>query len=530
MDEQQLVKLYMELTGVPESGARSVLMYISLPDEAEPTGNQLNGVAGGAQAQPAGPASSPASIAVPKHAAARPMLSVTQLWLVFAALGLAAMPALAQHASARSVLPANPLSLAEAVNTALQQNPNVLRAQQDLEANQGIVIQTRAIAIPTLSIAGNYKAVQPGDIDTISIPGLPSGVTFGNDQTWSSQVRLTQNIYAGGRLLSSLRSARLLRQQALLNYEVTVSDTVLAVQLAYFDTLLAAQQIAVQQASVDLLTNQLVDARRRFAAGTVPRFNVLRAEVELANARPRLIRAENDYRIDKNNLANALGYNLPKGALEEIPLQLSGKLAAEPYKIDLSRAIRLALEDRPELGVLRKAQSLRREDVITAKAGYKPTLQAFAGYDVHNSIFSQDLTYENHGWMTGVQLSWNIFDGLLTRGRVKEAVARYQRARIDLQDEARQIELQVRTAHSSFVEAQQVLESEKQVVAEAKEALRLAQARYDAGTATQLDVLSAQTALTDARNTQAQALHDYMTARARLERAVGANLPGQAVR
>jgi len=152
-------------------------------------------------------------------------------------------------------------------------------------------------------------------------------------------------------------------------------------------------------------------------------------------------------------------------------------------------------------------------------------VQAFAGYDVHNSMLHSDLGFEDHGWITGVQLTWNIFDGLATRGRVKEASARYERAAVDLEDTGRRIELEVRTAHSSFIEAQEVLESQKKVVEEAEEALRLARSRHEAGTGTQLDVLSAQTALTEARTTQIQALHDYSAARARLERAVGMNLP-----
>ena len=174
---------------------------------------------------------------------------------------------------------------------------------------------------------------------------------------------------------------------------------------------------------------------------------------------------------------------------------------------------------------MRKTRALRAEDIVTAKAGYKPSVDAFAGYDVHNSILHSDLSYELHGWITGVELTWNVFDGFLTRGRVQEATARYERAGIDLDDTGRRIELEVRTARSNFIEAQDVLESQKKVVEEAEEALRLARSRYEAGTGTQLDVLSAQTALTEARTTEIQALHDYSVARSRLERAVGANLP-----
>jgi outer membrane protein TolC len=418
-----------------------------------------------------------------------------------------------------------PLSLAEAVNFSLRQNPSILRAQQDLEASQGVAIQTRAIAIPKVRVAGSYAGVQSTDIDSPS--SSLAGFSFGAQQSWSSQIRLVQSLYEGGRILSGLRAARLTRERSLLDYQTTVADVVLEVQIAYYAVLLAEQQIIVQEKSVELLNSELADTTRRFEAGTVPRFNVLRAEVELANQQPKLIRAKNNFRINKNRLANILGFNIPKDTLENIPLTLSDKLEAEPYGIDLSQAIGVALERRTELGSLRKAQALRHEDIVNAKAPHKPSVQAYAGYESRSSMFSSDLTINVYGWMAGVQLGWDVFDGLRTEGKVREAKALYERAGVELDDAGRRIELEVRTAYSTFIEAKELLESQKKVVERGEEALRLATARSDAGSGTQLEVLSARTALTDAQTTQIQALHDYSAARARLERAMGLNIPAQ---
>jgi outer membrane protein TolC len=421
------------------------------------------------------------------------------------------------------------MSLADAINLALRQNPNIIRAQKDLEVTEGIVVQTRAIALPKLGVSGDYKALSPGDLDKvpISIGGPNQTFTFGSAQSWAAQLKLVQSIYEGGRMVSSFRAARLLRERSLLDYHTEVANTVLVIQVAYYDILLAEQQIIVEEASVALNERELSDATRRFEAGTVPRFNVLRAEVELANAKPKLIQARNRFRITKNNLATLLGINVPHDIFEDIPMQLTGKLEAEPYDLDLPGALLMALERRSELSSLRKQQALRKEDVVSAKAGYKPSLQAFAGYDSHSSIFGQDLTVEVHGWLTGVQMTWSLFDGLLTQGKVRETTALYEKAGVELDDTGRRIELDVRTAYSNFIESREVLESQKKVLEQAEEAVRLARARNEAGTGTQLDVLSAQTALTDARTTQIQALHDYAVARARLERAVGANVPAQ---
>jgi outer membrane protein TolC len=443
-------------------------------------------------------------------------------FLVLALMPVSALPAQPPPSSSttNAFIP-QPLSLADAVNLALRQNPNILRAQKDLEAAQGVIIQTRAIANPKVGITGNYSAAQPSDVDTITSPGL----NFGNDQNWATQVKLVQSLYEGGRILSALRVARLTKERSMLDYQTAVADTVVQVEVSYYDVLLTLQQITVQEASVELLTSELADTTRRYDAGTVPRFNVLRAEVELANARPKLIRARNSYRIAKNNLVNQLGFNVPKEALEDIPLTLAGKLTAEPYKIELPLAIALALERRTELSALRKTQALRKEDIVNAKAPYRPSLQAYGGYDAHNSLLSHDLTDTKNGWIAGVLMTWSLYDGNRTKGKVIEATALYERAGVELDDAGRRIELEVRTAYSNFIEADEVLKSQEKVVEQAEEALRLARARSEAGTGTQLDVLSAQTALTEARSTQIQALHDYSVARARLERAIGINPP-----
>ncbi len=516
MHEQQLIKLYTELTGRTESAGRNVFMMICGAEEQEAG-------AGGSALAPERPNADLGK----KESPVRQNFSFTATIVTLLTLGwsLFTAPAAApSQIAGQTPQPfGGPLSLADAINLALHQSPAILRAQKELQASEGIAIQTRAVALPAIGIAGSYARVQSTDLDVIEAPG----VTFGTPQTWSSQVKLVQSLYWGGRMLSALRAARLTRDQSVLTYQTALADTVLAVQLAYYDVLLAAQQIIVQEASVGLLTNELADTTRRFEAGTVPRFNVLRAEVELANARPKLITARYNLRISKNNLANILGLDIPHGTDENIPLNLSGRLEPEPFEVQLPHAIDVALEKRPELGALRKAEGLRREDVVTAKAGYKPVLQGYFGYDLHNSMLTSDPTTVNYGWIAGVQLSWNPFDGFRTQGRIKEATANYERAGIEIDDKRRGIELEVRTDYSNFMEAREVLETEKKVVEQGEEALRLASARSDAGTGTQLDVLSAQTALTDARTTQIQALHDYEAARARLERAIGMNVPSE---
>lgn len=451
-------------------------------------------------------------------------------WVVCFLVSLAPLaPAAAETNSVPNWI-SRPLALTDALNVALQQNSGLQKAKADLEAAYGVVIQTRAVALPAIGVTGRYTKTERQDIESFpgggggtNSPGTNGGGGFAQfNQSWNTRVQITQSIYEGGRIRSALRSAKLTQQQAVLNYQSAVADTLLAVRVAYYDTLVAEQEIIVNEASVNLLTKELEDQQHRFEAGTVPKFNVLRAEVAVANARPALIRARNAYRIGKNNLVNLLGIELPRDVWENVPLQLADKLAAEPYSVELPAAVSQALARRTELAALQKGEALQREGIVTAKAGYKPSVQAFAGYEVHNRLFATtDPSDTLHGWLIGGQLSWNIFSGAETQGKIIQARALYERSKADVDDRARQIELEVRTAYSSFIEAKEVLESQEKVQEQADEALRLARARAEAGTGTQLDVLDAETSLTQARTTQVQALHDYAVARAKLERAIG---------
>lgn len=442
--------------------------------------------------------------------------------LLIVALALTFAAPVARSATNSSLVlpwPDRPLSLVDCLNLAEARNGTIAAARKDLQASEGIAIQTKAILFPRVGITGDFTAIEPSSREVAHTP--IGEFDFGQTEMWEVGIRLVQSFYEGGRLGSAVRSARLTREAAIQQFQTVLLDTFLSIRVAYYDALLALQQISVQEASVNLLERELLDNQRRFDAGSVPRFNVLRAEVELANARPRLIRARNAWRNAKTYLASLLGYRVPDQVTEEIPLQLADKLETSPFTIELEQALHLAQERRTELKNLRAAERLRREAITDARAGARPSLQGFAGYGVRRSQFGESLDSELHGWNVGVQATWNIFDGGRTRGRVVEATALHEKAEIEFDNAARQISVEVRTAYSNFIEAREVLESQEKVVEQALEALRLATARAEAGSGTQLDVLSAQTALTEARTTQNVARRDYLIALARLQRAVG---------
>jgi outer membrane protein TolC len=423
------------------------------------------------------------------------------------------------HAVSTNAIPES-LRLQDCLDLALRQNPTILKAREEIRRNQGVVVEVRAQAVPQVTASGSYQQVAKSTLDSIPVPGFPS--VFGNqEQPWTAQIQVSQLVYAGGRVNAALRAAKLSDQIAALGFQSAVADTILDVRKDFYQILLDVALVDVREQSVTLLEEQLHDAQSRFDAGTVPRFNVLRAEVELENAKPPLIRAQNDLRISKESLVKLLAIDAANQTNAFTPINFEGKLVYEHRDWELATALEQALQRRPELLSAERQIHVAEANVQVASSGYKPQASVFGNYGWHDYSFTNRLDDTREGWILGANVSWALFDGMLTRGKITEARAQLQEANLDYADTRRQVELDVRQAYSDYLQTLELIEAQKKTVEEAEESLRLAEARFRAGTGTQLDVLSAQTALTEARSNEIQALHDYNVAIATLERVTG---------
>jgi TolC family type I secretion outer membrane protein len=414
--------------------------------------------------------------------------------------------------------PPQTLTLQDCLDLALRQNPSILKAKEEIRRTRGLIVETRAQAIPQITASGTSQMRDRRTIDTF--PGS-TNIFKNQEQPWNAQVEVSQLVYSGGRVTAALRAAKLSDQIAALGFQSAVANTILDVRKAFYQILLNRAQVEVREQSVKLLDEQLRDAQSRFDVGSVPRFNVLRAEVELANAKPPLIRAQNDLRLSKESLVKLLAIDSSGGTNEFTAINFDGKLVYEHRDWQLPTALQQALDHRPELLQAERQVGIAKATVDVASAGYKPELSVFGNYGWHDKTFSDEADATREGWTVGANVSWALFDGMLTHGKVTQARAQLQEANLDYADTRRQVELEVRQAYSDYLQTLELIEAQKKTVEEAAESLRLAEARFRAGTGTQLEVLSAQTALTDARSNEIQALHDYNVAIATLERVSG---------
>src|SRR4029453_16204358 len=149
-----------------------------------------------------------------------------------------------------------------------------------------------------------------------------------------------------------------------------------------------------------------------------------RQEVEVANGTAQLVQAQGDYRVAKQELVELLGYDLPTNITDNLPLNLTTPLVARPYPHKLPTALAIALQNRTEIAALEREERLRDEAIIAARAGAKPSVQAFAGYELTSRVKPGNAGDFETGGLAGGQIAWPNFDGFLTKGRVDEAKAR----------------------------------------------------------------------------------------------------------
>jgi outer membrane protein len=425
------------------------------------------------------------------------------------ALTLAALPAAGLRADpAPDDLP-SPLDLKSAVRYALDHNYAILQAREAIRLQEGVIIQVRSQEIPNLAATGEAEK----NAAAIS-QSYPQSTSF-----WNVQLEATQTLYAGGGVDSAIKSARLTRDAAAYDLQTAIDTALLDVRTKFFNVILAREKIRVDEDSVKLYQHQLEDTKNQFQAGTVSNFEVLRAKVFLANAQPPLIAARNDYRIAIEQLRQSLG-RAAGGPLPEI----AGDLSVSPAdSYDLDASIASAHEHRPELLKLQKLVDAGEESVTTAKSNFYPNVQAFGSYAWDGDTFANSTygTVNVNGWTFGLQSTWHIFDGRATDGKVRQAKSQVEAARLSKASEELEVDVEVRQALSSLQEADELVEASRQVIDQAAEDVRLADAKFHAGSATQLDVLTSQVSLTQARTDQLTANYNYLVALANVRKAIG---------
>jgi len=427
------------------------------------------------------------------------------LLLVLAALVGAARPVAAQAPPApppRSVpAPGQVLTLPEAIALALRQHPTIRAAQEGRSAAEARVPQAQAAYFPTLdwiSSATRSRTFFSSTSRAVTSTFLSTGIEG------------RQLLFDFGRTTALVEEARANLRVSDAELERVRQVIVLNVQQSYLLLLQARRLVGVADASLQRAELNLRSARGFFEVGTKPKSDVTKAEVEVANARVTVIRARNAVRLAETSLANAIG-------LDTTPaLEIQDILGFTPAAFDPQALLQEALRNRPELVQQRARLEAAQAQLAGARSAFGPELSASAAFGGSSADFPLE-----ERWSVGLQLSWNLFQGGFTTNRLRETQALVETARANSESLELQVRTEVEQSHINVVEAAERIAANEKAVESARENLRLAQGRYDAGVGTILDLTDAQLSLSAAEADQVRALTDHQVGLAVLERAIG---------
>jgi outer membrane protein len=409
----------------------------------------------------------------------------------------------------------NRLTLKEAIETALRQHPTLLAARGVFRAQEARVGEVKSNLYPHLNLSADYRRAtanfapssQIGSSLNRAFIGENSNTSYDN---YSAGLSLQQLIYDFGKTGADIEAARNALQGTRWDEETSRQSVVLNVKVAYFGLLQARRLVQVNEETVRQFQEHLTQAEGFFKAGTHPKFDVTKAEVDLTNAQLNLIGARNAAEVARVTLINAMGIpDRPIGEMEDL-------LSFEKFKITQEEALDEALRKRPDLLSLSAKRQTAEAQIRSARRSYFPALTGTADYTYQGQDFP--LVWN---WGVGLNLTFPLFSGYQTRSLVAEAQAGFEAAQANEEVLRQSVFLEVRQDYLNLLEAEERVRTSDVVVRQAEETLDLANGRFQAGVGTSVERTDAQVTLANAKTTQVQALYDYRVAEANLEKAMG---------
>jgi len=415
------------------------------------------------------------------------------------------------------------LTLDEAIAMALANNELVGQNEEAVNAYRARVRQAKGRGLPQVTV--NANITRQKEVVTEFPGGDGEGgfqrITLTPGTSRTASVGLTQAIDIFGRVRKAREIARLGERIQRLNVLRSQSEVIYEAKTAYYTVLRAQGAVNVAAAAVADAEEQLRLARAFVAAGTAAQYDVTRAEVTLADRRQTLLTARDNVSLAGAALNNVLGRDIIT------PLSLAPLGVTPDPTVDIPAQVSEALVSRPEILQADLNIAIREKTTDLRETGNLPTLSFGANY---NYNFTASGFNTNKGnWNAGVNMAWPVWDSGITRAEVDEARSDTRVAKLQKQQLVRGVTLQVGQAGLRVSETANRHEVAAQAVASAEEALRLARVRYQNGVATQLEVIDAETQLTQARFNRNNALYDYLTARADFDAALLGRLPNGAL-
>jgi outer membrane protein TolC len=410
------------------------------------------------------------------------------------------------------------LNLERCIWIALKKQPNIAAAVGNVGVNASRVGEAKSSYYPRIDWSSSYNRVSPASnrnflSSTTGSSGgiISSGGTSGSFDEYSTGFGLSQLIYDFGKTPAQVKIQNLNLDSSRSDLENTTDQIILTVKQAYYGVVQAKYNVLVAEDTVKQTGQHLDQAKGFYEVGTHPKFDVIKAEVDLSNAKLNLIRSENALKISIVNLNNAMGIpDAPEYSIDE-------NMPFARYEITLEDALTKAYRNRPDLrSIVSKRQAAERS-IELAKTGYYPVLTGSASY----SWSGEKLSSLDHGWDVGAALTFPLFSGFLTKYQVEEAKANLDILRANEESLRQTIFQEMQQAYLALRAAEEAIPTAKLGVEQSQENLDIANGRYKAGVGNPIEVTDAEVGLANSRTSYIQALYADKVAQAALEKAMG---------
>ena len=405
------------------------------------------------------------------------------------------------------ILGTQPISLGTAIELAYRNNEELRIALLQLERTQAGLRAEQAALLPTVDLTADVQNTNQTSL------GLGSDESF---TTLRGTVRSDYDLGLSGERSARLRAAQQQVRLAELRVEQTREELRLNTINDYYAVQQAIAEIRINQAFLDEAQRNLRDTQLREDVGVGTRFDVLRADVQVANARQTLTQAISQRQITQRQLARRLNISSTVD-LTTLAVEIAGT-----WPLSLEETILQAYQNRSELEqflVERDLNQTQRQLQLTAT---RPNLSLFAQYELQSLLDAPAGSQNNtdDGFALGARLAWRLFDGGAASARASQSDRDIAIDEAEFESARNTIRVQVEEAYYTLQANQANIPTANLAVKQATEALDLANLRFNAGVGTQLDVLSATRELTQAQGNLVRAVLDYNRALARLERFV----------
>lgn len=404
---------------------------------------------------------------------------------------------------------------------AMEHNRQLQSARKELDRAKGDIISARAGALPQISLDGRYTRnieeavmfIQDLTGETNDVTKIP--VTQNND--FNLALSITQPLYNGGKAWTAWSIAKIYEKYSIEVLNQVENDVIYNAEAIFYTAILARSNLDVIQNSFELLKLNLEIVEQFYEQGMASEFELLRARVEKLNLEPLLISAESQLTLTRKKLKSFLGLPLE----EEIELVSDFSETALTDLPELDYLKIQALNNRPEIKQARlqvdgydKAVSIARSDWL------RPQINLNTTYTMTGSSndFKLSGNETSNSWTASVMVSIPLFDGGRTIGEVRKSKTDYYQAQLNEEQMRDDVQLEVEQAYDNLMQSRKALVLQKETISQAEEGLRIANLRYKTGVGTQLEILSAQTALTAAKTNMAQAIFSFRLSKSELKK------------